>query len=166
MTRLLLSSHLYRLIRWGLGCVFLYSGIMKLADLSGFAKVIDAYGMVPWEFLSLTALAISLAEVVAGAGLVLDIRGSLAAVLVMLAVFMAVLGFGIHMGYDIDCGCFGEDDPVGKAMHGLSDALVRDLVFTLGVFYCYAWRRLRSHEPAGPVRKVRNLLWNRKRRSI
>jgi hypothetical protein len=60
---------------------------------------------------------------------------------------MAVLAFGIHMGYDIDCGCFGEDDPVGEAMHGLGQALVRDAVFMTGALYCHTWRRLRSHRP-------------------
>ncbi|MFH1153510.1 MAG: MauE/DoxX family redox-associated membrane protein [Pseudomonadota bacterium] len=166
MSRFFMSEFVYAAVRCGLAMVFLYSGVMKLADLGAFASVIEAYGIVPWEFKSLSALVISLAEVFAGAGLLLDVRGSLTAVAVMLVVFMAVLGLGIHMGYDIDCGCFGEDDPVGKAMHGLGRALIRDLVFTAGVLYCYVWRYLHSHEPAGLATYFYHLVNGKKRRSL
>ena len=42
------------------------------------------------------------------------------------SLFMAILGYGISMGLDVDCGCFGPEDPESKAFHGLRAALYRD----------------------------------------
>ena len=163
MTRAFMSPMVYTFVRCSLGLVFVYSGVMKLLDLQGFASVIEAYGLIPWQFKSFAALVIASTEAVAGTGLLLDLKGSLAVVVVMLAVFMAVLGFGIHMGYDIDCGCFGEDDPVGQAMHGLGQALIRDVVFCAGAFYCYTWRYRLGHRPVSLMARIRQITKNKER---
>ena len=43
---------------------------------------------------------------------------------VLLILFIAVLGYGIWLGLDIDCGCFGPGDPEHDAFSGLRTALV------------------------------------------
>jgi len=64
-------------------------------------------------------------------------------------VFMSILGYGIHMGLDVDCGCFSAEDPEAEAFHGLRSALYRDLVMAAGIGYLYLWRFIRSAGPIG-----------------
>ena len=95
------------------------------------------------------AIGLPLLEVIAGIGLLLDIRGSLVLITGLLVLFMAVLGYGIWMGLDVDCGCFGPEDPEAEAFHGLRLTLFRDLAMMAGVFFIYGWRRYRAIRPAG-----------------
>lgn len=75
------------------------------------------------------------------------LRGSLAVIAAMLVFFMVVLGYGIRLGLDIDCGCFGPDDPE-QAYKGLKSALVRDAVLMVAVLFLY-WSRGRTPLRAG-----------------
>jgi hypothetical protein len=87
------------------------------------------------------AVGLPLLEVVAAVGLMADIRGALAVVAALLVIFMAILGYGIRMGLDVDCGCFGPEDIEARAYHGLRVALIRDAAMLAGVIYLY-WCRL------------------------
>jgi hypothetical protein len=73
-------------------------------------------------------------------------QGSLAAIAGLLMLFAAVLAYGIWMGLDVDCGCFGPDDPEAEAFHGLRLSLWRDLAMCAGVAFIYAWRRYRAEK--------------------
>ncbi|MDM8550834.1 MauE/DoxX family redox-associated membrane protein [Desulfobacterales bacterium HSG2] len=134
----------YRLIRILLSLIFIWSGITKLADPASFAVIIGDYGLLPENLLLPAALGLSVFEVIAGLCLLLDIRGSLTIVTGLLILFMAILSYGIWMGFDIDCGCFGPDDPEADAYHGLRSALYRDMVMMTGIIYLYMWRYIRS----------------------
>ena len=149
MASALTSLWVYRLIRWSLAGVFLYAGGTKLADPAAFAALIDAYGIVPDPLLVPVAVGLPALEVAAGIGLMADIRGSLTVTSVLLAAFMAVLAYGIRMGLDVDCGCFGPEDIESRAYHGLRQAFYRDLVMGVGIVYLYAWRRCRSIRSVG-----------------
>ena len=138
---------LYRGVRYGLAAVFLWSGITKLLDPVSFGVLIDAYGLIPKTWVMPVAILISSLEVIAGAGIILDIYGSLAILTGMMILFIAILSYGIHMGLDIDCGCFGPQDPEARAFHGLRTALYRDFVMMTGVLYLYTWRYYRSVRP-------------------
>ena len=109
-----------------------------------FAVLIDAYGIVPETALMPVALFLPLLEVTAGAGLLFDIRGSLPVIGGLLILFIAILGYGTAMGLDVDCGCFGPEDPESKAFHGLRQTLFRDFVMLAAVGYLFAWRRYRG----------------------
>jgi len=85
------------------------------------------------------ALLLPALEVVAGTGIFFAVRGSLALIAGMLILFMAVLLYGIHLGLDIDCGCFGPEDPE-QAYKSLRVALARDTVMMAAVLFVY-WRR-------------------------
>ncbi len=124
-----------------LGCVFVYAGLGKLMDPAAFATVIAGYGLVPEPLLGPVALGLPLLEVLAGLGLVLDLRGSLGTVLALTLMFMAVLGWGIALGLDVDCGCYGPQDPEGAAYHGLRDAMWRDAGLLAVIGFAYWWRR-------------------------
>lgn len=138
---------LYRAVRYLLAAVFLWSGITKLLDPVSFGVLIDAYGLIPGTWVMPAAILLSSLEVIAGAGLVLDIHGSLAIITIMVILFMAILSYGIHMGLDIDCGCFGPQDPEAKAFHGLRTALYKDFLLMAAILYLYAWRFHRSVRP-------------------
>ena len=144
---LLESVWTYRAVRTALAMVFIWSGINKLMGLRDFAFVIDAYGLIPNALAGWAALGLSVLELVAGIGLLLDLRGSLAAIGAMTGLFIGVLTYGIHLGLDVDCGCFGPEDPLAEAFHGLRPALYRDLVMVAGIVYLYRWRWLNAAAP-------------------
>jgi rhodanese-related sulfurtransferase/uncharacterized membrane protein YphA (DoxX/SURF4 family) len=148
MARALMSLGAYRVARWSVAVAFLYAGATKLADPRSFAALIDAYGIVPASLLMPVAVGLPALEVAAAIGLMADIRGSLAVTSVLLAVFMAVLAYGIRMGLDVDCGCFGLDDIESRAYHGLRGAFYRDLAMMFGILYLYIARYYRAIRPA------------------
>jgi uncharacterized membrane protein YphA (DoxX/SURF4 family) len=137
----------YRTIRILIGGIFLWSGITKLMDSKSFAVIIEAYGLIPESWVMPVAVCLPALEVVAALGLLVDIEGSLAMISSLLVLFMAILGYGIWMGLDVDCGCFGPDDPEGRAYHGLRPALYRDMVVMVGIVYLYFQRYSRRIAP-------------------
>ncbi|MCF8108742.1 MAG: DoxX family protein [Desulfohalobiaceae bacterium] len=154
---------LYTLCRWTLGGIFIYAGGTKLLEPEVFAVLIEAYGILPEGLLMPVAIALPLLEVIAGIGLLFDIRGSLALMTGLLLLFMLVLGYGIWMGLDVDCGCFGPEDPEAEAFHGLRLSLFRDLVMLAGAFFLFGWRRYRALRPAGVMLMVHQL-FNKRRK--
>lgn len=154
---------IYRLCRWTLGILFIYAGGAKLLDPVVFAVLIEAYGIVPQVLLMPAAIVLPLLEVIAGIGLLLDIRGSLAVIAGLLLLFMAILVYGIWMGLDVDCGCFGPEDPESEAFHGLRLSLYRDLFMMAGVIFIYGWRRNTAIRPAGVMTIVNQLLGKRRK---
>jgi uncharacterized membrane protein YphA (DoxX/SURF4 family) len=148
----------YKLCRWTLSIIFIYAGGAKLLKPEIFAILIDAYGFLPERLLIPVAIGLPLLELIAGIGLLFDIRGSLALITGSLVLFMAVLGYGIWMGLDVDCGCFGLKDPEAEAFHGLRLSLLRDLAMMTGVLFIYGWRRYHSIQPKGVFSSVNHLL--------
>ncbi|HSO18506.1 MAG TPA: MauE/DoxX family redox-associated membrane protein [Desulfosarcina sp.] len=140
-------TRLYRWLRWILGSVFVWSGVVKLMDPPTFAVLIDAYGLLPDVLVLPVAVMLPILEVLAGAGLMVDLRGSLAVISGLLILFVVILGYGIRMGLDVDCGCFGPEDPEAEAFHNLRPALYRDLTMLAAAAFLYVWRRLRRIEP-------------------
>ena len=147
---LLNSRKTYMIARIGLGLVFISSGIIKVFDLESFSKVIEAFGILPPELCYPLAMMLSPGEIIVGTCLAADIKGSLSAVFLMLLTFAAVLSYAIHMGYDIDCGCFGPDDPETKVFPGLRGSLLRDLFMIALSLYLYLWRFKNRHRPFSP----------------
>ncbi|VVS93866.1 MauE/DoxX family redox-associated membrane protein [Desulfoluna spongiiphila] len=129
MTFFLKNRWVYRGLRLFVAGIFLWSGVGKLMDQAAFAVVIDAFGILPEGFSGLVAVVLPVVEVAAGLALVFDLRGALGTLFVLMLCFMAILGYGIYLGLDIDCGCFGPEDPESRAFGGLRTALYRDVVF-------------------------------------
>lgn len=137
----------YRLARWILGIIFIYAGGAKLREPEVFAVLLEAYGILPEPLLMPMALGLPALEIMAGLGLVLDVRASLPVITGMLLMFTGILGYGIRMGLDVDCGCFGPGDPESKAFHGLKTSFYRDTAMLATVALIYALRRYRSLKP-------------------
>jgi len=141
LQRIFLSGWLYRLVRWGLAVLFVWAGVAKLVDPGSFGVVMDEFGLLPRGLIMPAAYALPVLEIGAGIGLAVDLRGSLGMIAGLLALFIAVLGYGIRLGLDVDCGCFGLFEPETSLFGKLKPALVRDLVMLLGVLYLY-WARV------------------------
>jgi len=97
----------HRILRVGLGSVFVFSGVVKLGDVSGFAENVGNFGLVYDSLVVPAAWSISLLELVFGLGLIINLRGGLTGILLLLCGFIGTLLYGIGMGLDIECGCFG-----------------------------------------------------------
>jgi len=145
--KMISSAWTYKLVRWGIGVIFLYAGAVKLMDPQSFAALIDSYGLVADRWAMPLAVGLPVFEVAAGIGLLFDARGALTAITGLLLLFVVVLGYGILLGLDIDCGCFGPGDPEARAFHGLRAAFYRDIILIAGVLYLYWWRLRRSFVP-------------------
>lgn len=141
--RVLACPLLYSLVRLTLAVAFVWAGVVKLADPSALAVTIQAFGLVPNAWVAPLSRLLPLLEVVAGLGLALDLRGSLAVIALLLLLFLAVLGYGLVLGLDIDCGCYSTGSAESRAFSGLRPAFFRDLWFLAGAAYCYLWRGLR-----------------------
>lgn len=131
--RNLLQVSLY----WCLAAVYLYAGISKLFDLKSFAVLIDAYGLLPRNLTAFMTVLLSCAEVITGIGLLFRKRWALHAVMVLTMMFISILAYGIVLGLNVDCGCFGPGDPEAEAFSSLNSALIKDLImlFMIAVIY-------------------------------
>ncbi len=127
-------------IRVVLAGVFVASGSLKLLDPSALVVTIKALGLAPEGAALPLALLLAGLEVAAGLGLLLDLRFALPAITGLLLVFIAILAHALRLGLDIDCGCFGADEPEARAFHGLWTSLWRDLCFLAGAGYLLAWK--------------------------
>jgi uncharacterized membrane protein YphA (DoxX/SURF4 family) len=135
---------LYHVLRLGLAGVFIYAGFIKLIDPRAFAHAIAQYDLVPETLLPLVAVGLPALELLAGGGLIFEVRGSLTIIAILLLIFLMILGFAVWHNLDIDCGCFTADDLAGQ--EGLKIAFWRDLIMIWATFYLY-WRRRRSRAP-------------------
>jgi len=142
-----MPGRLYGIVRWLLGGIFIYAGTTKLMAPEAFSVLLQAYGILPDQLLMVVAIALPGLEMVAGFGLLFDVRGSLGAIGALLGLFVAILGYGIWMGLDVDCGCFGSGDPEAGSFHSLKFSLARNLIMLPAVCALYAWRRHRGIIP-------------------
>lgn len=140
---LMVSPWSYRLVRFALAFLFIFGGGIKLLDPKAFAATISVYNLVPEPLLPVVAIGLPLIEVLAGIGLLFDIRGSLATIFGLLALFVFVLWYGILKNLDVDCGCFGPEELASQGK--LWNAFYRDLILVgLVVPFLYASRWMRD----------------------
>jgi uncharacterized membrane protein YphA (DoxX/SURF4 family) len=145
----LCSYHLPRII---LGGLFIYSGIIKLTDVTGFAALISEYDLVPEVLLAPVAICLPTLELLAGIGLLFEIPGALSAIFGMLLMFCFVLWYGILANLDIDCGCFSTEELKGQ--DSLRQALYRDFVMIAVCGHLVLCRFLRA-------RREKKACWKR-----
>lgn len=147
LKKIVLSPWISYFIRFSIGSIFLYAGLVKLLDPKAFAKVISQYDLIPESLLPQVAIGLPVLEVLAGFGLVFAIRGSLGVIFGLLTMFVFVLWYGILRHLDIDCGCFSPDEL--KSHASLWNAFYRDLVMIAAVVYLYISHKIRFGEKLG-----------------
>ncbi|MBI4768795.1 MAG: DoxX family membrane protein [Deltaproteobacteria bacterium] len=133
-----LLSWLSLLTRLGLGIVFIYAGAVKLSDPKAFARIISQYDLLPSALLPVAAIGLPVLELLAGIGIILDIRGSLSLIFSLLIFFAIVLWYGVLKGLEVDCGCFSAEDL--KSQAGLWQAFYRDLIMIGAALLLYISR--------------------------
>ncbi len=134
-----------RISRWLISAPFLYAGITKLTDPQSFADIIAGFGLLPEPLIIVTALLLPLLEIGIAVGLLCNVRICLPAAASLMILFIAVLSYGIWLGLDIDCACFGPEDPE-QAYHGLWSALFRDLAFLIPILYLFWFQYLTNRK--------------------
>ena len=133
----LMTPWIDRLSRWLLAAVMIFAAVPKLADPAAFAEVVGAYGLLPDILVVPAAIFLPALELV---GAFLLIRGRVSGLWItalLMLLFIAVLSYGIWLGLDIDCGCFGPEDSESKAFSTLRTALIRDLLLCIPLLYCF-----------------------------
>ena len=106
LPRFLLTPWIFHSFRLFVGGLFLYTGATKLADVAGFSQSIAAYGILPAVLLPCAAVGLPALEVATGFGTLLNKRWAILGILAMMVMFTGVLGYGVAVGLEIDCGCF------------------------------------------------------------
>jgi uncharacterized membrane protein YphA (DoxX/SURF4 family) len=121
-------SRLFMITRVVLGCIFVWASWQKILDPPAFARTIANYQIVSDAAGNLAALTLPWIELVCGLCLIINrlTRGSALIATVLLAVFMGALGYDIHRGVDVNCGCFTLDE---TAPGNMWLYLLRDIVF-------------------------------------
>ena len=121
-------KHLIAVGRIVLGAVFIYAGVVKVADTTAFAGSIAAYRILPYFGNYLLASVLPWLEIICGAILVVGwrVRGAAVVIALLNVVFIVALLSALARGLDIDCGCFR---PGAKTPP--MEALIRDLIFLL-----------------------------------
>jgi len=61
-------------IRWGVGLLFVFSGLSKLLDIQTFLKTLYSFGIVSPHFVPLISYIIPFVELLLGTALILNIR--------------------------------------------------------------------------------------------
>ncbi len=138
--KLAYSIWLYRFVRLVLAGAFILAGALKLAEPESFASIIGAFGLLPKPLVPWAAIVLPVVEVLSGIGLLLEVRGSLGTLAGLLVLFMAVLLYGLHLGLNVDCGCYGPGDPQAGTFSSMKAAVFRDLGLMAMAAYMY-WRR-------------------------
>jgi len=157
-----LFDWIYKISRLSLGGIFICAGSIKLLEPKIFAVLIEAYGIVPESLLMPVAIILPVLEIAAGIGLLFDIEGSLSVIAGLLVFFIAILSYGIWIGIDVDCGCFGPEDSESKAFHSLKASLYRDLIMLSGIVFMYIWRHYRAIKPVKITLIIKNTMEKRR----
>jgi uncharacterized membrane protein YphA (DoxX/SURF4 family) len=156
------KSWSYAFVRIGLAMSFLVAGVIKILDPMTFAVTINAFGILPGPLVLPVAFLLPMLEILGAVALIFDIRGSLGLITLMILMFIVVLGYGLHMGLDIDCGCYGPGDPEGEAFAGIRSALWRDLIMLGCATLLYVWRKMLGVRPdsfAGKYQSIKTFIF-------
>lgn len=138
---------LYTICRIALGCIFIYASWDKILDPAAFAKIIINYQIVSTGMANFSALFLPWLELVCGICLIINRwpGGSAFITAGLMVVFMGALGYNIHRGIDVSCGCFTltENAPGSMWLYMLRDALF--LAMAIGILL---YRRAEAPKPS------------------
>ncbi|MEW6258939.1 MAG: cation diffusion facilitator family transporter [Thermodesulfobacteriota bacterium] len=101
-------SWLFRLLRIGLGIVWIWASIDKLMHPGGFAEIVYNYRLLPDMAVNAVAIVLPSFEILLGLFLVIGVwvPGAAFGSLFLMSVFLMAIGYNLYRGLDIHCGCF------------------------------------------------------------
>jgi len=102
------KSFILYIIKLILGITFIYASYHKIADPSGFAKILYGYAIFPGFSINILAIIIPFLELTAGFCLIMGLfpRSAVLIINALLIGFILALGFNLMRGHQFDCGCF------------------------------------------------------------
>lgn len=119
-------------VRLGLSAVFLTAGFLKVTDLAGSARAVNAYELMSWPVAQVVGAAQPFLEIGIGLFLLAGLATRFAAWLgaISMVVFISGIASAWARGLSIDCGCFSRGGalPVGQSPDYTWD-IVRDVAF-------------------------------------
>lgn len=116
------------------GGVFIWAGVLKIADPLAFARDISNFRLVPPFIAFFTALVLPWIEVLGGAAVVLGPLRRTGAILIaaLLAGFIVLTVVTMARGIDTNCGCFGALSHKADGTLLLQDAALLGLALFAG----------------------------------
>jgi len=116
------------LIRLGIGGMFIFASVFKIADPKGFAVLIAQYQFLPHNLINLWALILPQVEFWFGLALIVTpfVRECTLVILVLFASFITALVWALALDLGITCGCFQLEGAQSKSEAWT--ALIRDLI--------------------------------------
>ncbi len=105
-------------LRWGIGAIFIYAAIAKIANPMAFAGQVDNYRLLPYFLVTLVAAILPWLELFCGLLLIVGkwLPGATLILLALNLVFLIAIISALAKGLDISCGCFsvsGEGTAIG-----------------------------------------------------
>lgn len=130
--------NLITIIRWLVGLLFIFSGLVKANDSLGLSyKMQEFFEVWGWHFLHDYTLAFSLImnvlEVVAGVAVIIGWRMRMVGwgLLLLIIFFTFLTGYALFSGKIKTCGCFGDCLPLTPAMSFGKDIALLVLILIL-----------------------------------
>lgn len=126
-----------------IGGIFIYTGIIHIADPEGFTRAVSAYELLPAWSVGMFARVIPWVELAAGLSVATGIfirAGSLVTSLLLVS-FTAALALSLYRGLDIPCGCF-TTSPESGAISAAD--LVRDLALLAASSFVFLTSSVKS----------------------
>jgi uncharacterized membrane protein YphA (DoxX/SURF4 family) len=136
MKRFLDSCWVLWTLRFLIGGLFIYAGVIKLQDPQSFADSIATFQMLPRQIINLLALSLPPFEVIAGTLLLFHRwqRAAAFSILVLIVLFALALSQALVRGLKVDCGCFGAGEP---SLWKTWASLGRDILLMAGAWVIY-----------------------------
>lgn len=108
---------LFRLMRIGLGVIWIWASIDKLFHPREFAEIVYNYRLLPDMAVNAVAIVLPSFEILLGLFLVIGVwvPGAAFGSLFLMSVFLMAIGYNLYRGLDIHCGCFStsaSDGPI------------------------------------------------------
>lgn len=130
-----------------IGGIFIYTGIIHIADPEGFAQAVRAYQFLPDWLINAFALILPWVEVLAGVSVAtgIFIQGGAMATSGMLLAFIIALAVSLYRGLDISCGCFTTSPDAQRISWAY---LIRDSILLLASVIIFSPRFRESRKTA------------------
>jgi uncharacterized membrane protein YphA (DoxX/SURF4 family) len=122
-----------RVVRIGIGGVFLAAALGKIGDPAWFALQVHNFHAAPGWAENAIAIVLPWIELLAGLALVLDLRARAGAaiVLALMVVFTVAVAAAWARGLDFRCGCFGKLDASTIGLRKLAENVALTAVAAL-----------------------------------
>ncbi|MBU0996282.1 MAG: DoxX family membrane protein [Proteobacteria bacterium] len=127
------------ILRWLVGCVFIYASFHKISDPALFAKSVYSYALFPSGLINLIAIVIPYIELLSGLFLVFGVypRGASSIINGLLVLFIVCLSINLIRGHQFDCGCLSAGEEMDKPTRWL---LIRDILYLMACAYVFFYK--------------------------